>query len=65
MDINLSHGFSVGTSLKRDLDSDHTLESSYWLDYESQCWGVRFHTGRIDEIENITVTFRLIGLGEF
>lgn len=64
LDINLFHGFSTGTSLKRDLDFDHTLESSYWLDYEAQCWGLRFHTGKIDEIENIMVSFRLLGLGE-
>ena len=64
LNINLSYGFSAGTSLKRDLQLSHNIESSYWLDYRSQCWGVRLITEKLDGMDSIMVTFRLLGLGE-
>jgi LPS-assembly protein len=61
--VNLSYGFSVGTSLRRDLDVGDTVESSYWLDYQSQCWGVRLITETLDEVDTVMVAFRLLGVG--
>jgi LPS-assembly protein len=63
IDLNLLYGFSAGTSLKRDLEFGYTNESRFWLEYESQCWAVRVETGQLDELEAITVSFRLLGLG--
>ncbi|MFH1123539.1 MAG: hypothetical protein V1758_07740 [Pseudomonadota bacterium] len=62
--VNLLYGFLAGTSLKRDLDLKHTLESSYWIEYQSQCWGVRLTAGTLDNIDSIMVSFNLFGLGE-
>ena len=62
LNINLLYGFSAGTSLKRDLDLGHNIESGYWLDYQSQCWGLRFITESLDGVDSIMVTFRLLGL---
>ncbi|MBW1765901.1 MAG: LPS-assembly protein LptD [Deltaproteobacteria bacterium] len=64
LNINLLYGFSAGTSLKRDLDLRHSIESSYWLDYQSQCWGLRIITENLDGMDSIMVTFRLLGLGD-
>ncbi|MFH1122690.1 MAG: LPS assembly protein LptD [Pseudomonadota bacterium] len=64
LNVNLLYGFSAGTSQKRDLNVKKISESSYWLDYESQCWGVRLIAGRLDEEESIMIYFRLLGLGE-
>ncbi|MFC1821204.1 LPS-assembly protein LptD [Thermodesulfobacteriota bacterium] len=63
LNVNITHGFSVGTSLKRDLELKHNVEQGYWLDYRSQCWGVRVQTGKLDEISSIMITFNLVGLG--
>ena len=62
--VNLAHGFSVGSSLERDLGLDYTVSNSYWLDYQNQCWGVRFGAERQDEDTNVMVLFRLLGLGD-
>ena len=62
--VNLAHGFSVGSSLERDLGMAHTISNSYWLDYQNQCWGVRFGAERQDEDTNVIVLFRLLGLGD-
>ncbi|MDY7034788.1 MAG: LPS assembly protein LptD [Thermodesulfobacteriota bacterium] len=62
ININLLYGFSTGTSLKRDLVAGHSLESSYWLDYQDQCWGVRLITGQLDGMDSLMVTFRLVGI---
>jgi len=62
LNINLWYGFSAGTSLKRDLDLRHNIESSYWLDYQSQCWGLRLITESLDGVDSIMFTFRLLGM---
>jgi LPS-assembly protein len=63
LNINMLYGFSAGSSLKRDMDLGHNIENSYWLEYLSQCWGVRFTVERFDEESSIMLTFRLLGLG--
>jgi LPS-assembly protein len=63
-DVNLIHGFSVGASLERDLDLDENISNTFWLGYESQCWGVELGT-EIDETDTtIMLRFKLLGLGE-
>lgn len=64
LNINLGGGFSAGTSMRRELNFDDTLESNYWLDYESQCWAVRFSAGSLDGVDSVMLTIRLKGLGE-
>lgn len=61
--VNLLYGFSAGTALRRDLNLERNIEAGYWLDYESQCWGVRFITERVDGVDSFMFTFRLTGLG--
>jgi len=63
MGLHLVHGVSLGTTLKRDLEQDKTIESRLWLDYQSQCWGVRLSLDRMDEIDSISISIRLLGLG--
>ncbi|MBW2066404.1 MAG: LPS-assembly protein LptD [Deltaproteobacteria bacterium] len=63
MGLHLVHGFSIGTSLKRDLKQGTTIESRLWLDYQSQCWGVRLSMEKMDEIDTISISIRLVGLG--
>ncbi|MBN2124417.1 MAG: LPS-assembly protein LptD [Deltaproteobacteria bacterium] len=63
-DINLVYGWSVGTRLTREMDRGDTIERSFWLEYEAQCWGIRLITEKLDEVESVMVTFSLLGLGE-
>ena len=64
LNANLIDGFSVGSSLERDLDLGQNISNSYWLEYESQCWGVKFVGEKEDEETRIMVLFRLLGLGD-
>jgi LPS-assembly protein len=65
IDVNLIHGFSAGTSLRRDLDADENVSNSYWLGYESQCWGIKLVTEFEDDETEVTLLFNLLGLGDF
>jgi len=60
--LHLVRGFSMGTSIKRDLKKGTTVESRLWLDYQSQCWGVRLSM-EVQEISTISISIRLVGLG--
>lgn len=62
--INLLYGFSVGANAKKDFMIDHYIENSYWIDYQSQCWGLRLMHEDLDEDKRTTLTFRLLGIGE-
>ena len=62
--VNLIHGVSLGTALGRDLTEGQTVQSSFWLDYQAQCWGVRLRTYSLDDIGSVMLTFRLTGVGE-
>ena len=65
VDLNLAYGFSVGSSLERDLDLSENISNSYWLNYKSQCWGVKL-IGEIEDDEtSIMLEFNLLGLGDF
>jgi LPS-assembly protein len=61
-DVHLAHGFSAGTLLNRDLDLKKSSYSTYWLEYRSQCWGVRFGAKKEDEETSLILTFHLFGL---
>jgi len=63
INVNLAGGFSVGTALRREMETSHTLDSAYWIDYQAQCWGVRLSAGTLDGIDSISLTFHLLGLG--
>ncbi|MBW2116416.1 MAG: LPS assembly protein LptD [Deltaproteobacteria bacterium] len=65
IDVNLAYGFSVGSSLERDLDLSENISNRYWLQYKSQCWGVKLIGEREDEETSIMLQFHLLGLGDF
>lgn len=62
--INLLYGFSVGAQAKRDLIIKHDIENSYWIDYQSQCWGFRLIYEDLDEDTRTMFFFRLLGIGK-
>jgi LPS-assembly protein len=62
--LNLLQGFSVGASSERDLIVDYNIENSYWVDYQSQCWGMRLLYEDLEEDKRVMLTFRLLGLGD-
>jgi LPS-assembly protein len=65
VEVNLAYGFSVGSSLQRDLDLGENISNSYWLQYKSQCWGVKL-AGEIEDGDtSIMLQFHLLGLGDF
>jgi hypothetical protein len=61
--INLLHGFSVGVSQSRDLREGQGVQERYYVDYQSQCWGVRIVSESITGVSNFMILFRLVGLG--
>lgn len=65
IDFNISHRYSIGTYLKRDLGLNKTVESSYWIEYSSQCWGVRLTTKTQDSASSVKIIFSFLGLGDF
>jgi len=62
--INLLYGLSVGATGKRDLITKYDIENSYWIDYQSQCWGIRLLYENLEKDKTIMLTFRLLGLGK-
>jgi LPS-assembly protein len=62
--VNLDYGFSVGGGIRRDLNNENSLSQSLYLDYQSQCWGIRVISENLDGTSGIMVQFRLLGLGE-
>jgi LPS-assembly protein len=62
--INLDYGFSVGGGLSRNISADNNLAKSLYVDYQSQCWGIRVISDNLDGIGSLMVQFRLLGLGE-
>ena len=62
--FHLGYGFAVGGTIRRNLNTEDSLEKGLYLDYQSQCWGVRVISSDLDGIGSIMVQFRLLGLGE-
>jgi LPS-assembly protein len=63
VNINLLYGFSVGVAEARDLRAENSVGQSYWLDYQSQCWGVRVIAQSVVGLQSFMILFRLQGLG--
>jgi len=61
--LNLIHGFSVGMSQSRDLVESANVQQRYYLDYQSQCWGVRIISESLGGLDSFMILFRLVGLG--
>jgi hypothetical protein len=64
-EVNLAYGFSVGSSLQRDLDLGENISNSFWLQYKSQCWGLKLSGEMEDGDTSIMLQFHLLGLGDF
>ena len=64
VDINLTGGFALGSTLRRDMEADYNVENSYWLGYRSQCWSIRLGVQQYDEESRVMVGFRLTGLSD-
>ena len=62
--VNLDYGFSIGGGIRRDLNTENSLSKSLYIDYQSQCWGVRVISSNLDGIGSIMVHFRLLGFGQ-
>ena len=61
--IHLLYGLSVGAVGMRDLIEKHDIEDTYWIEYQSQCWGIRLLYEDLDEDRRIMLTFSLLGFG--
>jgi LPS-assembly protein len=64
-EVNLAYGFSVWSSLQRDLDLGENISNSFWLQYKSQCWGLKLSGEMEDGDTSIMLQFHLLGLGDF
>jgi LPS-assembly protein len=64
IDVNLAYGFSAGVLLNRDLVAKQNVYSSYWLGYQSQCWGVKLSVDRQPGVTRFLISFDLLGLIE-
>jgi LPS-assembly protein len=62
--INLAYGFSVGGGLSRDISAGSSLAKSLYVDYQSQCWGVRVISDNVSGVGSFMVQFRLLGIGQ-
>ena len=62
--VNVVDGFSVGALIHRDVSREQSVDERFYVDYQSQCWGVRVMTDRSPGFNSIMVVFRLLGLGE-
>ena len=60
---HLFYGLSVGAERMRELIEKHDIENIYWIEYQSQCWSIRFLYEDLDEDKRIMLTFSLLGFG--
>jgi LPS-assembly protein len=61
--VNLIHGFSVGGMLSQNLSAQTAVQEAIYLDYQSQCWGVRVIAENLEGSNSFMVLFRLLGFG--
>ena len=64
VNINLTRGFALGSALKRDIEAGYDVEKSYWLEYLSHCWAIRFGVKEYNEESSIMFGFRLYGFSD-
>jgi LPS-assembly protein len=62
--VNLLYGFSAGFRQTLDLGLKEENTTRFYLDYQSQCWGLRLSAESLDDVDTFMVTFRLLGLGQ-
>lgn len=62
--VNITDAFAAGTSLQRELTLDRNVGARYYVQYSSQCWGVRVSMESFAGIDSFMVSFTLLGLGE-
>jgi len=62
--VNLPEGFSAGAMISRDLNLSRSVDEKFYLDYQSQCWGMRVIAESSSGVDSIMVIFRLLGLGD-
>jgi LPS-assembly protein len=63
-DVNLAYGFSVGSSFAQSLNINTRISSRYWLQYQRQCWGLKFMARDEDEETSVVLMLQLLGLGD-
>jgi LPS-assembly protein len=63
--VNLTEKFAVGTSFHRSLDLGESVGARHYVQYSSQCWGVKLSVENLAGIDSVMVSFNLLGLGEF
>ncbi|MBN1277017.1 MAG: LPS-assembly protein LptD [Deltaproteobacteria bacterium] len=64
-DINLAYGFSVGTSIERDMELGRSISSSYWVGYKSQCWSIKLGMKKEYNDTSVLIVINLLGLSQF
>jgi LPS-assembly protein len=64
IEVNLVYGFSTGASLEKDLGLNENISNSFWLGYDSQCWGTKIVTERTNDDTTVMLLFNLLGLGD-
>jgi len=60
-DVTIVNGFSAGVLLKRDLDLKYTINNSFWLKYQAQCWSIKFGMEKETANNSIILKFQLAG----
>ncbi|MBN1830718.1 MAG: LPS-assembly protein LptD [Deltaproteobacteria bacterium] len=60
-DVNLSHGFSAGASINRNLDLKHDIRNGFWMEYESQCWALQVGMEEEEAGTRFMLSVRLLG----
>jgi LPS-assembly protein len=63
-DVYVTHGFSVGSSLEKDLDIKKGISNRYWLQYQRQCWGLKLIARDEDDDTSVVMMLQLLGLGD-
>ncbi len=64
LNINILNGFSIGSSLQRDIELGHDIARNLWVEYNSQCWGIQLGMEKYDDESRIMLGFKLTGFGE-
>ena len=64
VNINLTKGFALGSTIQRDIEAGYDIEKSYWLEHNSQCWGIRLGLQQYDEESSVMLSFRLFGFSD-
>jgi len=62
--VNLTESIAAGTSLHRNLNQDRSVGARYYVQYLSQCWGVRVSVDSFAGVDSFMVSFTLLGLGD-